>query len=58
MRKCLYEKITLAGNFNAQEGEQLLHTFLYQHELHSINKNPMCRGEFTAVITRLMSKCP
>ena len=42
MRKCLYEKITLAGNFNAQEGEQLLHTFLYQHELHSINKNPTC----------------
>ena len=32
----------LAGCFNAQEGEKLLETFLNQHELHSINKNPTC----------------
>ena len=32
----------LAGDFNAQEGEWLLDTFLYQHELHNINKNPTC----------------
>ena len=39
---CSYEKIVLAGDFNVQEGERLLDTFLYQHELHSINKNPTC----------------
>ena len=32
----------LAGCFNAQEGEKLLETFLCQHKLHSINKNPTC----------------
>ena len=32
----------LAGCFNAQEGEKLLDTFLNQHKLHSINKNPTC----------------
>ena len=37
-----YEKIVLAGDFNAQEGKRLLDTFLYQHKLHSINKNPIC----------------
>ena len=39
---CSYEKIVLAGDFNAQEGERLLDTFLYQQELHSNNKNPTC----------------
>ena len=32
----------LAECFNAQEGEKLLETFLYQHKLHIINKNPTC----------------
>ena len=32
----------LARTFNAQEGERLLETFLYQHKLHSVNKNPPC----------------
>ena len=32
----------LAGDFNAQEGERLLDTFLYQHELHSINNDLTC----------------
>ena len=32
----------LAGDFNAQEGESLHDTFLYQHELHSIYENPTC----------------
>ena len=39
---CSYEKIVFAGDLNAQEGERLLDTFLYQHQLHSINKNPTC----------------
>ena len=32
----------LARDFKAEEGERLLDTFLYQHYLHSINKNPTC----------------
>ena len=39
---CSYDKIVLAGDFNTQEGERLLRNFLNQHELHSINKNPIC----------------
>ena len=35
---CSYDKIVSAEDFNAQEGQRLLDTFLYQHELHSINK--------------------
>ena len=38
---CSYDKIVLAGDFNTQEGERLLRNFLNQHELHSINKNPI-----------------
>ena len=38
---CSYDKTVLA-DFNSQEGESLLDTYLYQHELHSINKNPTC----------------
>ena len=34
--------LLLAGDFNAQEEERLLDTFLYQHEVHSINKNSTC----------------
>ena len=37
-----YEKIVLAGDFNAQKGEWLCDTFLYQHELHSIKENSIC----------------
>ena len=39
---CSCEKIVLAGDFNTQERERLLDTFLYQHELHSIKRNPTC----------------
>ena len=30
------------ADFNAQERERLFDTVLYQHELHSINKNSIC----------------
>ena len=39
---CPCDKIVLARDFNVQEGERLLDTFLYQGELHSINENPTC----------------
>ena len=39
---CSYEKIVLTGDFNAQERQRLLDSFLYQHELYCINKNPTC----------------
>ena len=37
-----YESVDLAGDYNVQVGEKLFDTFLYQHELTSINKNPTC----------------
>ena len=37
-----YENILLAGGFNAQIGETYLETFLYQHELKNVNKEPTC----------------
>ena len=37
LRKC-----SIIGNFNAQIGETHLDTFLYQHELANINKEPPC----------------
>ena len=45
--KCLdvystYERVALAGDFHAQVSEKWFDTFLYQHELTSINRNPMC----------------
>ena len=33
-----YKNVLLVGDFNAQIGEKHLDTFLYQHELASINK--------------------
>ena len=32
------EKALITGDFNAQEGKKCLNTFLYQHELKSLNK--------------------
>ena len=32
----------ISGDFNAQEGEKCLNTFLYQHELKSLNKEATC----------------
>ena len=45
--KCLdvystYERVALAGDFNAQVGEKSFDTFLYQHELTFINRYPTC----------------
>ena len=37
-----YERVALAGDFNSQVGEKSFHTFLYQYELTSINRYPMC----------------
>ena len=37
-----YENILLVGDFNAQIGETCLDTFLYQHELKNMNKEPTC----------------
>ena len=36
-----YEKVTLGGNFNGQIGENCTDTFMYQHNLQSINKEPL-----------------
>ena len=45
--KCLdvystYERVALAGDFNAKVGEKSFDTFLYQHGLTSINRYPTC----------------
>ena len=32
----------ITGDFNAQEGEEYIDTFLYQHELKSLNKEATC----------------
>ena len=37
-----YERVALAGDFNAQVGEKSFDAFLYQHELTSINRYPTC----------------
>ena len=37
-----YEKVELAGDFDAQVGEKSFDTFLSQHELTSTNRYPMC----------------
>ena len=37
-----YENILLVGDFNAQIGETCLDTFLNQHELKNVNKEPPC----------------
>ena len=37
-----YKNVLLFGDFNAQIEETHLDTFLYQHELANINKEPTC----------------
>ena len=37
-----YENILLVGDFNVQIGETCFDTFLYQHELEKVNKEPTC----------------
>ena len=37
-----YENVFLVGDFNAQIGETCLDTFLCQHELKNVNKEPTC----------------
>ena len=37
-----YENILLVGNFNTQIRETCLDTFLHQHELKNVNKEPTC----------------
>ena len=38
----IYEKIILGGDFNSQIGENCIETFLYQHNLQSINEEHSC----------------
>ena len=38
----LMKVMILAGDFNTEVDEYLFDTFLYQHELTFINKNPTC----------------
>ena len=37
-----YETVLITGDFNAQEGEKCLDTFLYQHGLKSLDKEATC----------------
>ena len=37
-----YENILLVGDFNAQIEETCLDTFVYQHELKNVSKEPTC----------------
>ena len=37
-----YEKVILGGDFNSQIGGNCIDTFMYQHNLQSINKEPSC----------------
>ena len=37
-----HEKVLITLDFNAQEGDKCLDTFLYQHELKSLNKEATC----------------
>ena len=55
-----YENVLLIGDFNAQIGESHLDTFLYQHYLASINKEPTCykNSENPSCIGFIMSNRP
>ena len=48
------------GDFNAQIGEAHLDTFLYQHELANISKEPTCykNSENPSCIDFILSKKP
>ena len=37
-----YEKVIIGGDFNCQIDENCIATFMYQHNLQSINKEPSC----------------
>ena len=56
-----YEKVLITGDFNAQEGEKCLDTFLYQHELKSLNKEATCYknpNKPSCIDLILMTNCP
>ena len=57
---CSNEKIVLAVDFNTQEGERLPDTLLYQHELHSNTKNPICykNPSNPGDIDLILTNCP
>ena len=38
-----HEKVLITGDFNVHEVEKCLDTFLYQHELKSLNKKISCQ---------------
>ena len=37
-----YERVALTGDFNVEVGKKTFDTFLYHHELTSINRYPTC----------------
>ena len=37
-----YEKVILVGGFNSRISENCIDNFMYQHNLQSINKEPLC----------------
>ena len=39
---CNYEKVVLVGDFNAKIEETCLGKFLFQYEMQSVNKEPIC----------------
>ena len=45
-----YERVAPAGNFNAQVNEKLFDTFLYQHELTSINRYPKLKKKHITLV--------
>ena len=56
-----YEKVLITGDFIAQEGQKCLDTFLYQHELKSLNKEATCYknpNKPSCIDLILMTNCP
>ena len=52
-----YEKVLITGDFNAQEGEECLDTYLYQNELKSLNKEASsCTNSSKASCIDLISR--
>ena len=53
-----YERVALAGGFNAQVGEKSFDTFLYQHELTSINGYLTCYPNNPSCMDHILTNSP
>ena len=53
-----YKRIALAAGFNAQVGEKSFDTFLYQHELTSINGYLTCYPNNPSCIDHILTNSP